>query len=95
MSHLTISRRVGESFKIGDDVEITIQAIHGNQARVSIKAPRSVSILRSELARFVGLDPGGADKTALRCAHCLSIGYGPTLEEAKINMPHLPGCSRS
>lgn len=46
---LVISRKVGESVLIGDNVEITIvQADNGN-VRIAIKAPREIVILRKEL----------------------------------------------
>jgi carbon storage regulator len=52
--HLILTRRPGESFTIGADIEVTIESIKGNQARVSIHAPKNMKILRSELERFPG-----------------------------------------
>lgn len=46
---LVISRRIYESFTIGDNVTVTVEDIRGGQARISIEAPKSVKILRSEL----------------------------------------------
>jgi carbon storage regulator len=47
---LTISRRPGESFSIGDDITIHIDAARSGQVKVSIAAPKALLILRSELA---------------------------------------------
>jgi carbon storage regulator len=46
---LVLSRKVGESILIGDDVEITIVEIRGNKIRLGIEAPRDVTVIRSEL----------------------------------------------
>lgn len=47
---LVIARRAGETILVGDDVEITISAIRGDQVRLAIRAPRSVTIQRKEAA---------------------------------------------
>jgi len=46
---LILTRKVGESITIGDDVTITVVASKGGQVRIGIDAPKSVSITRSEL----------------------------------------------
>ncbi|MDD5189434.1 MAG: carbon storage regulator CsrA [Dehalococcoidales bacterium] len=46
---LLITRRVGEFFYIGDDVQVRIMGIKGNQVRVGITAPDDVAIHRSEI----------------------------------------------
>ena len=46
---LVLTRRSGESFFIGDNIEIKISDISGDKVRVSIDAPREITILRSEL----------------------------------------------
>ncbi|MBZ9636029.1 carbon storage regulator CsrA [Clostridium sp. FP1] len=50
---LVIGRKKGESLLIGDDVEITIVKIENGSVKISINAPREISILRSELYREV------------------------------------------
>ena len=47
---LVLTRRPGETIKIGEDIEVTVLAIKGNQARIGIKAPREVNIVREEIA---------------------------------------------
>jgi carbon storage regulator len=46
---LVLARRVGESLMIGPDIIVRIVEIHGQQAKLSITAPRDVLILREEL----------------------------------------------
>ncbi len=48
---LVLTRRPGESILIGDDIEVRIIKIQGNQARIGIAAPRDVNIRRDELER--------------------------------------------
>lgn len=46
---LILSRRLGESIVIGEDVNITILGVTGNQIRIGIDAPKSVSVHRKEI----------------------------------------------
>ena len=46
---LALSRKPGESVVIGNDIEITILEVKGEQVKVGIKAPQSVAISRKEL----------------------------------------------
>ncbi len=47
---LVLTRRVGESIKIGDEIELTIAEIRGKSIRLAISAPKDLVILRGELA---------------------------------------------
>ena len=46
---LILTRRVGETLRISDDIAVTIVAVSGNQVRVAIEAPQDVTVLREEL----------------------------------------------
>ena len=46
---LILTRRVGEALKIGDNVDITILGIKGNQVRIGINAPKDVPVHREEI----------------------------------------------
>lgn len=46
---LILSRRVGESFRIGDDIEVMVTRIGKDQVKVGITAPRGMRIVREEL----------------------------------------------
>lgn len=47
---LILTRRAGETLRIGDNVEVTVMAINGSQVRIGIKAPRHVIVDREEIA---------------------------------------------
>ena len=46
---LILTRRVGESLMIGDDVTITVLGVKGNQVRIGVKAPIEVAVHREEI----------------------------------------------
>ena len=46
---LILTRKVGEKIMIGDEVEVTITAIQGNQVKLGITAPKDISIHREEV----------------------------------------------
>ena len=46
---LILTRRVGESLMIGNDVTITVLGVKGNQVRIGVKAPKEVAVHREEI----------------------------------------------
>lgn len=46
---LILTRRVGESIKVGDDVTVTVFEVRGDAVRIGIDAPRSVTVHRQEV----------------------------------------------
>ena len=46
---LILTRRVGESLIIGDDVNVTVLGVKGNQVRLGVNAPKDISVHREEI----------------------------------------------
>jgi carbon storage regulator len=46
---LILTRRVGETVVIGDEVQVTVLGVKGNQVRLGVNAPRDVSVHRQEI----------------------------------------------
>ncbi len=65
---LILTRKVGEALVIGDEVTVTVLGVKGNQVRVGIKAPRSVSVHREEIYERVQAEDGGEDEVEVEAS---------------------------
>lgn len=45
---LILTRRVGETLQIGNDISVTVVEVNGNQVRIGIAAPKDVAIMRDD-----------------------------------------------
>ncbi len=64
---LILTRRVGETVMIGDDITVTVLGVKGNQVRIGVNAPRNVAVHREEIFERIkreeaGEAPDGEDR---------------------------------
>ena len=53
---LTLTRRVGETLVINDDVKITVLGVRGHQVRIGVDAPKNVAVHRLEIYQKINQD---------------------------------------
>ena len=61
---LILTRRVGESLIIGDDVNVTVLGIKGNQVRIGVDAPKEVAVHREEIYQRIQQEQEDSDRVA-------------------------------
>ena len=52
---LILTRRIGETIVIGDETNVTVLGVKGNQVRVGVDAPKDVSVHREEIQKKIEL----------------------------------------
>lgn len=55
---LILTRRIGESLNIGNDITVTVLDVKGNQVRVGIQAPKAVAVHREEIFERIRQENG-------------------------------------
>ncbi len=61
---LILTRRVGESLMIGDDVIVTVLGVKGNQVRIGVNAPKEVAVHREEIYEKIQAEKSERDPPA-------------------------------
>jgi carbon storage regulator len=62
---LVLTRKVGESVKIGDDIELKVLSIDGEQIKLGIDAPREIAIHRKEVYLAIEQENNAAADTSV------------------------------
>ncbi|MFA0500323.1 carbon storage regulator CsrA [Vibrio sp. 10N.222.46.A1] len=58
---LILTRRVGETLMIGDEVTVTVLGVKGNQVRIGVNAPKEVSVRREEIYMRIQAEKGNGN----------------------------------
>jgi carbon storage regulator len=66
---LILTRRVGETIMVGDDVSVTVLGVKGNQVRVGINAPKQLAVHREEIYLRIQAEKGEIGTSSLPTIH--------------------------
>ena len=60
---LILTRRVGETLRIGQEISVTVLGVKGNQVRIGINAPKDVAVHREEIFNRIAVETAAQGST--------------------------------
>jgi carbon storage regulator len=59
---LILTRRIGETLMVGDEVTVTVLGVKGNQVRIGVNAPKTIAVHREEIYQRIQREKQGSDE---------------------------------
>ena len=81
---LILTRRVGETVMIGDEVTVTVLGVKGNQVRIGVNAPKTVAVHREEIFERIKREQDGDAPVAATGNNGNSANGNTTKREAQV-----------